>query len=142
MNWLLFPAAAVVLFVGAGILSQKGEAPGLKNNRLKDPGSRPNSVSSEDSVQPERAVAPLEATFEEVANAIEVTGGTITSRTDDYLTATYMSRIFKFVDDVEVRSEGAICHIRSASRVGYSDNGVNRKRVEKLRATIQSLRAK
>jgi uncharacterized protein (DUF1499 family) len=138
MKLLYIVVAIMALFVGLGIFSQKGEAPGLQNKRLKDPGSKPNAVSSEDGVQPERAVAPLNAKFEDVANAIEATGGTITSRTDDYLTATYMSRIFKFVDDVEVRSEGALCHIRSASRVGYSDRGVNRKRVEVIRAHLQS----
>ena len=48
-----------------------------------------------------------------------------------------MSKIFKFVDDVEIRHDKAnIWHIRSASRVGYSDRGVNRKRVEAIRAQL------
>ena len=138
MIFLYIILALFALFVGLGIYSQKGEAPGLKHKRLKELGSKPNAVSSEAGVQPERAVAPLQASFKDVADAIEATGGTITSRTESYLSATYMSRIFKFVDDVEVRSEGDICHIRSASRVGYSDNGVNRKRVEKIRTYLQS----
>lgn len=138
MIFLYIILALFALFVGLGIYSQKGEAPGLEHKRLKELGSKPNAVSSEAGVQPERAVAPLQASFKDVADAIEATGGTITSRTESYLSATYMSRIFKFVDDVEVRSEGDICHIRSASRVGYSDNGVNRKRVEKIRTYLQS----
>lgn len=130
-------AAIVGVFIFLGILSQKGEAPGLKDGRLTDPGSKPNSVSSEEGVQPERATAPLQASIADVARAIEATGGTITSRSDLYLTATYMSPIFKFVDDVEVRQDGSICHIRSGSRVGYSDRGVNRKRVETIRQALQ-----
>lgn len=131
-------AAIVALFVLLGIVSQKGEAAGLINGRLKEPGSKPNVVCSEANTQPERAVAPLKASMAEVVKAIESTGGTITSRSEEYISATYMSRIFKFVDDVEVRPDGAICHIRSASRVGYSDRGVNHKRVETIREALQS----
>ena len=54
--WLVI--AITGLFIGLGILSQKGEAPGLIDGRLKEPGSRPNTVSSEADVQPERSVKP------------------------------------------------------------------------------------
>lgn len=130
--------AIVALFIFLGILSQKGEAPGLKNGRLTEPGTKPNVVCSEAGTQPERAIGPLEASLEQVISVIEATGGTITSRSDEYLSATYMSRLFKFVDDVELRPDGDICHIRSASRVGYSDRGANRKRVEQIRKHLQS----
>ena len=130
--------AIFALFVVLGIVSQKGEAPGLVNGRLAEPGSKPNTVCSEEGTQSERAVAPLKGTFSDVLNAIEATGGTITARSDDYLSATYMSRIFKFVDDVEVRADGDVCQIRSGSRVGFSDRGVNRKRVENIRGVVQS----
>jgi len=96
-------------------MSQKGEAPGLINGRLAEPDSKPNTVCSESNTQSERAVSPIEAKLAQVADAIEVTGGVITSRSDDYLSATYMSRIFKFVDDVEVRQDGDVCQIRSGS---------------------------
>lgn len=138
MNWLLLPAAGIALFVGLGIWSQKGEAAGLQGGKLSEPDHKPNNVCSEAGAQPERAVAPLKATFAKVAETIEATGGTITAKSDDYLSATYMSRIFKFVDDVEIRRDGNITQIRSSSRVGYSDNGVNRKRVEMIRAYLQS----
>lgn len=44
------------------------------------------------------------------------------------------SLICRFVDDLElwIDEENRLIHARSASRVGYSDLGVNRKRVEKL----------
>jgi uncharacterized protein (DUF1499 family) len=57
----------------------------------------------------------------------------------NYIHAEFTSAVFKFVDDVEfyflVKDVNTtIIHIRSASRVGYSDLGANRKRIEKIRA--------
>ena len=57
----------------------------------------------------------------------------------NYIHAEFTSAVFKFVDDVEFYfsvkdAETTIIHIRSASRVGYSDLGANRKRIEKIRA--------
>ncbi|MDQ6965890.1 MAG: DUF1499 domain-containing protein, partial [Mariprofundaceae bacterium] len=59
---------------------------------------------------------------------------------DDYLHATFTSRLFRFVDDVELHRDAAsgVVHIRSASRVGHSDFGVNRKRVEVIRKLLSS----
>lgn len=120
-----------------GLKSQKGKAKGLVNGELAEPGSAPNCVCSEIDVQPERKVAPLNGSLNAIKSAISSTGGTITSETDSYLSATYMSKIFKFVDDVEIRHDkDNIWHIRSASRVGYSDQGANRKRVENIRALL------
>jgi len=126
-----------VLFFLLGLKSQKGKAPGLVDGHLAEPSSAPNCVSSELDVQPEKKVAPLNGSLEQIKAAITATGGTITSETDSYVSATYMSKLFKFVDDVEIRHEKEdIWHIRSASRVGYSDRGVNRKRVETIRALL------
>jgi len=125
-----------VVFFLLGLVSQKGKAPGLENGRLKDVDSKPNVASSEDGTQPERHVEPLAATLKQAKAAVIAQGGTITSESDDYISATFMSRIFKFVDDVELRRDGDKTHIRSASRVGYSDNGVNAKRVEAIRVTL------
>jgi len=49
-------------------------------------------------------------------------------------------RFFRFVDDIELRLEEdeGVVQVRSASRVGRSDFGVNRKRVERLRAGFRS----
>ncbi|MEP3654086.1 MAG: DUF1499 domain-containing protein [Litorimonas sp.] len=138
MIFLYIIGAIFILFVILGLISQKGEAPGLIEGKLAEPGSKPNTVCSETGTQSERAVAPIQGPLSDVADAIEATGGTITARSDDYLSATYMSRLFKFVDDVEVRQDGDVCQIRSGSRVGYSDRGVNRKRVETIRHAVQS----
>jgi uncharacterized protein (DUF1499 family) len=63
----------------------------------------------------------------------------ITDETPDSLHATDTSLIFRFVDDIEVilDADARLIHIRSASRTGYSDFGVNRKRVENLRLQLQ-----
>ncbi len=62
----------------------------------------------------------------------------IVEQQSDYLRAEFTSRIFKFVDDLELRYDPAagVMHIRSASRSGYYDFGVNRKRVEYIRAAL------
>jgi uncharacterized protein (DUF1499 family) len=61
---------------------------------------------------------------------------------DDYIWAEFTSALFGFTDDVEFyfpeKQRGKIrIHIRSASRIGYSDLGVNQKRVEQLRNMLE-----
>jgi len=134
---ILILALIPFAFFIMGLISQKGEAKGLVDGHLAEPGTSPNVVSSEADVQPERAIAPLRASLPQIKAAIAATGGTITSESDSYLSATYMSKIFKFVDDVEIRKDSdTLWHIRSSSRVGYSDNGQNRRRVEAIRAAL------
>ena len=60
----------------------------------------------------------------------------VVTESDNYLHAEFRSAIFGFVDDVEFLAapEQAMIHVRSASRVGYSDLGANRKRVDVIRA--------
>lgn len=60
----------------------------------------------------------------------------IIEHNDTYLHAEFESRVFRFVDDLEflVNEDQEILEVRSASRLGYGDFGVNRKRVEMLRA--------
>ena len=101
---------------------------------------KPNCVSSKSSLSLHK-IAPL--TYEgNSKNAREKLFGIINSmpRTqiamdnDDVIHVEFTSKIFRFVDDVEFyfESSGTI-HFRSASRVGHSDMGVNRERLEKIR---------
>lgn len=55
-----------------------------------------------------------------------------------YIHAEFRSLVFRFVDDVEFYFPGdaSIVHVKSASRLGYSDFGVNRKRVERIRSAF------
>jgi len=60
----------------------------------------------------------------------------VVTDTQDYLHVEFTSRVFRFVDDTEFYfgvTDGTI-HFRSASRLGYSDLGANRKRMETIRA--------
>lgn len=63
----------------------------------------------------------------------------ITSETADTLHAEATSLVFRFVDDIDaiLDADAKLIHIRSASRVGYGDFGVNRKRMEALRLQLQ-----
>ena len=58
---------------------------------------------------------------------------------DDYVRVEYRSLIFRFVDDVEFQFEDAAktVQFRSAARLGYGDMGVNRKRMDEIRASFQ-----
>jgi len=62
-------------------------------------------------------------------------GGSIQAENDNYLAATFTPSIFRFVDDLEIRfdADRKMIHMRSASRVGYSDRGINKKRIERVK---------
>ena len=114
---------------------------GVKNGRLKPPATSPNAVSSQ-AQDARHAIAPLtytgtrERAMEALVKIIETTPRTrIVSRSQDYIYAEYQSALMGFVDDVEFWFEpGAkTIQVRSASRLGYSDFGVNRARVEDIR---------
>ena len=55
----------------------------------------------------------------------------------EYLYAEFATPLMGFVDDVEFYCDGKVIQVRSASRLGYSDLGVNRKRIEEIRAAFQ-----
>ncbi|MCP6762724.1 MAG: DUF1499 domain-containing protein [Fischerella sp. CENA71] len=65
----------------------------------------------------------------------------VIEQTDNYIHAISKSRIFKFVDDVEFYfpPNESVIHLRSASRVGESDLGVNRRRMEQIRLALLDL---
>jgi len=64
---------------------------------------------------------------------------TIITEQPTYLRAEVRSLIFRFVDDVEftLLPEQGLVHIRSSARIGYTDFGVNRRRVERIRQSFQ-----
>ncbi|MBD2594193.1 DUF1499 domain-containing protein [Nostoc spongiaeforme FACHB-130] len=66
----------------------------------------------------------------------------VIEQTDNYIHALSKSRIFKFIDDVEFYFpvNESVIHIRSASRVGESDLGVNRRRLEQIRLALRDLK--
>jgi uncharacterized protein (DUF1499 family) len=114
---------------------------GVTEGRLAPCPASPNCVSSEaavagQSVEPLRYdgdAAQARARLLDVLNGMERVR--IAQSTDDYFHAEFRSAVFDFVDDVEFYfSPPGTIQVRSASRIGYSDFGVNRQRVETLRA--------
>jgi uncharacterized protein (DUF1499 family) len=80
-------------------------------------------------------MAAPEAVWEAVERLVDATPRTrIVERGEHYLRAEARSRIFRFVDDLELALDGdaGTLAARSASRIGYSDRGVNRRRVRRL----------
>lgn len=120
---------------------------GLTDGRLARPKSTPNCVSSQaDPADAEHYVAPIAfkgATPDAMAavrKAVEsMEGATIVRAEGGYLYAEYRTRLMRFVDDVEFAHDAkqGVIHVRSASRLGRRDFGVNRERVEALRARIE-----
>jgi uncharacterized protein (DUF1499 family) len=106
---------------------------------------RPNCVSSEardagHGIAPFRLKGDPAAGWEGVRGVVGGFPRTITVKaTDRYLHAECKSRIFGFIDDLELQLDIAtgVIAIRSASRVGYSDLGVNRRRIEALREILK-----
>lgn len=114
---------------------------------LKPCPSSLNCVSSLEIEDADHRVLPLQWTGDlteakvRLRNAIVAAGdATFAVEDDHYWRVEFRSRIFRFVDDVEVRfdRQSNVIHLRSASRVGRSDFGVNRKRVERIRWLFQS----
>lgn len=123
------------------------ESLGLQSGRLAPCPESPNCVCSQDE-DGRHVVAPFPMdgdafeTMECLKRALaSLPGARIVSFTKDYVHAECTSRVFGFVDDVEcyVDATAGVIHVRSASRMGYSDLGVNRRRVETLRAVLASL---
>ena len=78
---------------------------------------------------------PVDA-WTKLPTIISAMGGTITQQGDEYISSEFTSSTFKFVDDLEFRLSDTAVHVRSGSRVGYSDRGVNRARVTELREKL------
>jgi uncharacterized protein (DUF1499 family) len=133
----------------ASLFSFSGDRPnnlGVKNGSLGTCPASPNCVSSQSSdpehqiaaltyqSTPAEAIAQLKATIEASENAKIITAD------DNYLYAEFTSKLMGFVDDVEfyVDPEAKIIQVRSASRLGESDLGVNRQRIEAIRTKFNA----
>lgn len=134
---LLLAAGIAVGLYFLGQQSQDGSAAGLVQGKLSACPSSPNCVSSENGTAQSQSVEALPASdWQRLPAAIEAMGGSITQRNGNYIAAEFTSSVFKFTDDVEFRLDGDAVHVRSASRVGYSDMSANRNRIEALRARL------
>ncbi len=156
VKWL---AIALVLFamsaVGAGQMGLlRGPVPadlGVRDGKLKAPSATANSVSSQAALHPghpqrnSAAIAPLPLagdgrdTLARIGVIVEtMEGGRVVKIESDYLYAEFTTRLMGFVDDVEFWFDPAtqVIQVRSASRIGRSDFGANRRRIEEVRAAL------
>jgi len=116
----------------------------LSEARLSPCPWTPNCVSTEATsdkkrIEPFELIVDIDVAWPDVVSAVESLKGTaIEQQRFGYLYAKVTSSAFKFVDYIEVQyvSTGSYLAVRSSSRLGISDMGVNRKRVERLRALL------
>ena len=145
----------IVLAVAAGQLGfLQGTAPtdlGVRDGKLKPPSMTENSVTSQAALYPDHPqrkyadIAPLAlkgdgpATLARIKAIVEgMEGAKVVKSEPGYLYAQFTTRVMKYVDDVEFWFDPAAnaIQVRSASRVGRGDMGVNRKRIEAVRAAL------
>lgn len=149
---LLLGLASVLLAARLGVFA--GTPPtdlGLRDGRLKPPSPTPNSVSSQADLWPEHPqreqarIAPLPlrgdgaATMARLRAVIEgMDGARLVEQRPDYLYVRFTTRWMRYVDDAEFWLDpmAGVVQVRSASRLGHSDLGVNRGRIETIRARL------
>lgn len=156
IKWIVIVVLALVLSaIAAGQLGLlQGTTPtdlGVHQGKLKGLSATNNSVSSQADLYPDHpqrqysAITPLAlrgdgpATIAKIKAIVEgMEGAKLINSAPDYLYAQYTTPLMKFVDDVEFWFDPAanVIQVRSASRIGKGDRGLNRKRVEAVRAAL------
>ena len=149
-----FAVIAVVLALAFSLWSNNifaGTPPtniGVTNGKLADCAATPNCVNSQaPASDSQHAIAPLAmsgelattiANLKQVIQAMPDTN--IIKETNNYLYVEFTSKLMRFVDDVEfyLDNDTKMIQVRSASRLGESDLGVNRQRIEAIRAKLAS----
>ena len=157
---LLVVVLALALIIAGQMGLLAGKAPsrlGVTDGRLKPPSSTPNSVSSQASLYPDHpqqayaAIAPLtfkgdgEAAIKQLAQVLtQMPRTVIVTQNADYLYAQSTTALLKFTDDVEfwLDKPNHVIQARSSSRLGRKDFGVNRARVEAIRAAFADVNSK
>lgn len=120
---------------------------GINDGKLSACPASPNCVVSQGADE-SHAIAPISYTGdrddvkETLVKVLGVVPRTeILAQTDDYIRAKSTSRLMGFVDDTEfyLPEDEAVIHVRAAARLGESDLGVNRRRIEQIRLALQDL---
>lgn len=154
MKWLIIIAAGLLLVIGIMLIalsmaSREQPALGVQNGQLKPCPSTPNCVCSEypaDAayIEPFSYTLPAKEAWAGIKYVIKDSGGRVIAEQTDYLRAEYTTTLLRFIDDIEFRldRDHQLIHVRSASRVGRSDLGANRQRVEQLRTRFNNILTK
>ncbi len=118
---------------------------GLVEGKLRRCPDSPNCVCSEGATG-EHAIDPFSyatkpshaAAWSDLKVVLQSSeGARIITQNDEYMHVEFTTPLMRYVDDVEFRKTPEAIHVRSASRVGRSDLGANRKRMERLRQAYQ-----
>ena len=143
MSTIVLLLLPLVIFVGLSLWSNfHTPYVGLHDGKLRQCSSKPNCVCSEGGEGEKHFITPLilsnsDASVQEMAaEVIQQMGGTIELESPTFLHATFQTPIFRFKDDFELRFSVEEVQFRSASRVGYSDLGANRKRVLEFQSKL------
>jgi uncharacterized protein (DUF1499 family) len=150
LTLLLVAAALLLTAAQAGLF--RGKPPsllGVQGGRLPPPYPTPNNVHSQAAIwgpayahtliEPLPAQGDGPATMARLRRLIEATPGAhVVKASPDYLYVQYTTKWMKFVDDAEFWFDPAAgrIQVRSASRLGQGDLGVNRARIEDLRKRL------
>ena len=139
-------AATLMLRPLIRLISPRPASLGVTNGLLAACPHSPNCVCSQAPAQDvTHAIAPLSfegdpaAAFARLRNVVvKLSGAKLITSRDDYLHFEFVTPLMGFIDDVEflLDAAGRTIHFRSASRLGYSDLGANRKRIESIRSAF------
>lgn len=139
----------LLLTIAIAISACSGTRPnnlGVSGGMLSACPESPNCVSSfADKENAQHAIAPIAYSdssniMEQLKLVLEETSDAdIINASDNYIHVEFVSSLMRFVDDVEfyIAPGQQVIHVRSASRLGKSDMGVNRQRIEMLRRQIK-----
>ncbi len=161
MKWLTIAVAILAVVAVLAVLAGRfgllqGTPPsdlGVRDGRLKPPAVTPNSVSSQarlhtdhpmhDAAQidPLPAAGGGPAALARIKAIVEsMAGAQVVESRADYLYARFTTPLMRFVDDTEFWFDPAagVVQVRSASRIGHGDHGLNRARIEAIRRRLAS----
>lgn len=145
MLWIfLLPLAALLAVRAYGRFSPPPRTLGISQGQLYPCPASPNCVCSESNSQNDAgSIPPLPAPSSAPLQTLKATlksigGNQLVSESSNYLHYTFTTPLWGFIDDVEFRLDASNqwFHVRSASRIGYSDLGTNRKRIEMIRSRL------
>ena len=142
---------SIVLLAFIFLMACAGSIPelGLNNDQFVACPQSPNCVSSQITdkkhfIQPIYFTGTRQETQSQLLQILQTLQRTnIIDIQDNYIRVEFASKIFRFIDDVEfyfpaTKTDKTIIYFRSASRLGYSDLGANKKRIEQIRQTFNA----
>jgi uncharacterized protein (DUF1499 family) len=134
----------VLWFAAQVLFSRRRPELGVSDGLLQPCGPRPNCVCSQ-ATAAAHAISPLsfegdaQVALQNLKQIVDLQPGTkLIAGTDHYLRFECTTPLMRYIDDLEfvLDASRSVIHVRSASRVGYSDLGTNRQRVDHIRKQL------